>query len=89
MQTVSEAKKQFNSLISKTETTLISKNGRPAAAIVPYELYREMYRTWKRQRNAAVIERTQKALNGESRILSESELQQLMDEAKYGKSSSV
>ncbi len=89
MQTVSEAKKQFNALISKPETTLISKNGKPAAAVVPYELYQKMYRTWKRQRNAEAIKRAQKALNGESRILSETELRQLMEEAKHGKSGPI
>ena len=89
MQTVSEAKKQFNALISKQETTLISKNGKPAAAVVPYDIYQKMYRTWKQQRNAEAIKRAQKALSGESRLLSDSELRQLMEEAKHGKSGSV
>ena len=81
-QTVSEARKQFNSLISSPEVTLISKNGKPTAVIVPYEQYRQMVRLWKHHLNQEAIERAKQAIGGESELLTQGEVSKLLKDGE-------
>ena len=79
---ISEARKQFNALVSANEVTVVSRNGKPSAAIVPYEQYRAMYQAWKKQEDEEVIERANRALAGKSTLLKGSEVQALLAKAE-------
>jgi prevent-host-death family protein len=58
---VAQAREQFSDLVEQVQylgaTYIIARNGKPAAAIVPIEVYE----SWKRERNAffETIRRTQ------------------------------
>ena len=79
---ISEARKQFNTLVAAGEVTVVSRNGKPSAAIVPYEQYRLMYRAWKKQEDEEIIQRANQALAGQSKLLQGAELQALLAQAE-------
>ena len=40
--TITQAKKELNAIVSSQETTIILKNGKPEAVLIPFEQYRNM-----------------------------------------------
>jgi len=56
MFSVTEGKKHFNSLVSSKDTTIVTKNGIPTAAVVPYEDYKKMMRSMREQQDLRSIE---------------------------------
>ncbi|MBF0289247.1 MAG: type II toxin-antitoxin system prevent-host-death family antitoxin [SAR324 cluster bacterium] len=78
MKTVSEVKVEFNALVASPESTLISKNGKPIAALVPYAKYQEMYRAWKRCIDIDAIQRAKDIERESGDILTHEELVRLI-----------
>ena len=52
---ISEAKSKLNGLISIDEATVITKNGDPKAAIIPYEMYIKMVRLQREMEDNEMI----------------------------------
>ena len=63
--TVTDAKTNFNKITSSLETTILSKKGKPIAAVVPYEEYRKMKRILKQIHEQEAIQHGKTFLNGD------------------------
>lgn len=80
---LTEARKNFSEIVNEVlyrgESFIISKLGKPAAAVVPIRILEE-WRTQRRKQFAVVSEIQQKNTEGPLDILSENEVVDLVDE---------
>ncbi len=47
IQSISEAKNNFSTIVKTKETIFITKNGKTIKTLLDYELYQQMYQAWK------------------------------------------
>jgi|APSaa5957512622_1039677.scaffolds.fasta_scaffold534385_1 prevent-host-death family protein len=77
---ISEAKSKLNSLISIDEATVITKNGDPKAAIVPYEIYIKMVRLQRKIEDEEIIQKAEDYFSGRRKAYSQEELDEALGE---------
>ena len=89
MISVSEAKQNFNNLVASGNTSLVAKNSKLIAAIVPYEEYTKLYSAYRRMKIQEAIDEADAYKSGEKGKLSEAELDQyLKDRFSHAKEKS-
>ncbi len=71
---ISEAKSKLNSLISSVETSVITKNGVPKAAIIPYDMYVSMLRKQREEEDLKAIRIAEEYFAGKRKAVSQGEL---------------
>ena len=77
--TITEAKKSLNGLVTAKETVYITTDGVPAAALVPYEEYQQMYRFWKKQQDLEALAAIEQYKKGMGKVFSQKDAQTLIE----------
>lgn len=78
--TVSEAKKKLNSLVNSDHHTTITRNGKPVAAIVPYDEYIKMFRLMRENEDNESIAKAEAFFKGEVETVSQEEVDNVLKE---------
>ncbi len=76
---ISDAKAKLNQLVTSSEATVITKNGDPKAAIIPYETYKRMLRNQREIEDIESIKRAEEFFAGDRKAVSQKELDKIMD----------
>ena len=82
IKTISEARNGFNAIVVAAAPTFVTRNGKPVAAVVPYEEYRKMYQAWAEKKDQEIIEAAKKIQKGEMSTLTEEEVLKALDGTK-------
>ncbi|MBU2648443.1 type II toxin-antitoxin system Phd/YefM family antitoxin [bacterium] len=75
---ISDAKKHLNQLVSSDDASIITKNGSPKAALIPYEEYVKMIRLQREQEDLAAIKRADEFFAGKREAMSQDELDDML-----------